>query len=661
MYNTLKSCKVPLRKPIPECSSILLRDYQKDAVKAVHEAIKAGIRRPAVVLSTGGGKTVVFSYLIPQLKPLTPQQGNKTLVLAHKEELVQQAASTIQRISPDLKVDIDMRKLKPTPDADVIVASVPTLVRATRLHKYDPSEFKAIIVDECHHATAQSWTKILECFGAHTPNLKIAVLGFTATFERTDGDYLSKVFDQIVYQRKLEEMIQNKELAEIIFSVIEAKLDLSRLKMRYGDYETTMLAKHMMNPDVIDTVALSYLKLRKQFSFKRTLIFCVSIEHCKVLCAVLRSQGINAQYVSGETAKHERQAIIEDFKNGIISVLCNVQVFTEGTDIPSIDSVFLARPTRSRVLLTQMIGRGLRLCEGKTHCHIVDIADTTGIGLQSAPEMMDLPPNYNINAKTYTQLVKERAHEAEVENEKEFIEMQEKLKKLKLLKDSIDDIDMKIKTLDGFTSIISGNADKFEDSAAVSDEFYNSRLRWVRLEYDVWGVQGESLDFILVRRSYLDDRPLFEAEMWSFTSINQLKMSRFRSVKKSMKYKFGTKSSNLRSVLVDCEQEFFKYNKSKFFKTASFYKLELTNAQYDLLLPKFTAQVKKNYKDQKLLETLAEKLKTMSRSKAGGLIFAFKYSVNSICIRWELNLMLGPDKYVESKKLKLEKLAKLMQ
>lgn len=176
---------------------IKLRDYQEHAVKNTLESIERGVKRPAVVLATGGGKTVVMSHLIPQIK--SQNKGDKVLVLAHKQELVRQAAATIHRSNPDLRVCIDMAKAKPDlENQDVVVASVPTLVYRTRMERYDPTQYKAIILDECHHATAHSWMKILDYFGALEADAKVYTIGFTATLERADGMSLGNEFGESV-------------------------------------------------------------------------------------------------------------------------------------------------------------------------------------------------------------------------------------------------------------------------------------------------------------------------------------------------------------------------------------------------------------------------------------------------------------------------------
>ncbi|ODV77509.1 P-loop containing nucleoside triphosphate hydrolase protein [Suhomyces tanzawaensis NRRL Y-17324] len=631
-----------------------LRDYQVNAIESVHNAIARGIRRPAVVLATGGGKTVVFSHIIKDLAPLLPSRGNKTLVLAHKEELVHQAAKTISSTYPEAKVDIDMRNLKPSSDAEIIVGSVPTLIRSSRLEKYNPSEFKAIILDECHHATASSWLKILKYFGADTASLEIYVLGFTATLERNDGKNLGEIFDEIVYERSLLEMVKNKELVDVKFSSIDVHVDLDKVASRKDDYQISSLSEAMNTADVNSVVALSYIKLQKEFNFKSTLIFCVDINHCKTLCGVLQKQGINAQYITGETSKHERRAIIDDFKSGIINVLCNVQVFTEGTDIPNIDSLFLARPTKSRVLLVQMIGRGLRLYKGKSHCHVIDIAGTKGTGIQSVPTLFSLPPDYVIHGKSYEQLTQEKEqYDLEQEQLKKenlnkeqalkLLEMQKKSEQLFEMEDLVQSVDLNVSTYDGFLALEKESTKKYQLVKVVNEEFSNNYLPWIRLEYDLWGLLVDQLHFLLIRKLVEGDTTKWNLSLNRFASNAQLVSSSFMCPRQSVVSDIST-STNLQSLLIDAEKLATSIDKSFRFRVKDFQK-PLTPKQASYLIPKMIQKLNQFYDvTTQMEESLKDQIQGLSKKRAGGLIFAFKYSKKSLWIRWELQKMVGPDR-----------------
>ena len=470
----------------------------------VVDAIKNGTRRPAVVLGTGGGKTVVMAHLIPRLPYRT---GTKTLVLAHKEELVRQIAQTVRRANPTLQVDVDMRKLKPSADADVIVGSVPTLVRQTRLRWYDPTQFKAVLVDECHHATALSWTKILDHFNALSRDLPVLVVGFTATLERADGASLGRVFDAVAYERNLLTMVNNRELCDARFLTVQLDLDLDQVAVCDGDYVPAQLDQHVNTCDVNLQLARAYATLKRRLGLTATLVFCVSVEHCRTLCAVFQAQGINAQYVSGETVRHERLAILDDFRRGRIDVLCNVLVFTEGTDIPNIDSLVLARPTRSRPLLTQMVGRGLRLHHRKSHCHVIDMVDVTGIGVLSVPLLFGLPATHDVRDKT----IRDLSHDKAAIDLEELRRVAEE--RVRAVRDLLDharrptDWDVRLELHGGFAELIRLHLMALALQQGLAKQFARDRNEWVRLEHNVWGTESaDSGKFWLVEVGHEDGR-----------------------------------------------------------------------------------------------------------------------------------------------------------
>lgn len=606
-----------------------------DAIEAVKDAISRKVHRAAVVMATGGGKTVVFSHLIPLLQPSSPSRGNRTLILAHKEELINQAVNTVRRVCPHFTVDIDRSVLKPGPDSDVVVASVPTLVRMTRLNQYDPNEFKAIILDECHHAMASSWLKILKYFGADTKDLPIYVLGFTATLERNDGQALGDVFDEIVFERSLLEMVKNNELVDVKFSALRLDVDLSSVKTRGDDYDVESLSEVMNTSDVNLMVALSYMKLQKKHGFQSTLIFCVNVSHCKTLCGVLQSHGINAQYVTGETSRFERRDIIEDFKNGKIDVLCNVLVFTEGTDIPNIDSLVLARPTKSRLLLAQMIGRGLRLHEGKEYCHVIDIASNVNGNMQSVPTLFALPSDYNIEGKNFEQLTKEKIVYDEEELSRREAERRAEEKatqdELDKLTNKLEKLNLHFTTYDGFMSLPDQSESEMTANERLNRAIFESPLHWVRLEYDVWGTQLDE-QYLLIKRV----SKTFYLTLNQFASPLSIQASKFQ-VKRKQEIREIMESSDINEILAKARA---MYSKPTFRFAGT-----ITPKQHKHLLSKMEARMRQYYDvTPELAEKLPMKLRSISKNKASALIFAFKYSAKSLYIRWQLNKMLGPDK-----------------
>lgn len=623
-------------------SLIVLRDYQQKAIDSVLNAFKRDVKRPAFVLATGGGKTIVFSSLIPKIPKTSPERGNKVLVLAHTEELIRQATFTIKRMNPTLRVEMDMRALKPSPNADVIVGSVQTLVRMSRLQTYEPSEFKGIILDECHHATANSWLKILKHFDADHSKLDIYVIGCTATMERNDNQSLGKVFDEIVFERNLLTMIENKELVDVKFTSLKADLDLSKVTNYKNDYAVLSLSKAVNDSNANMVVVAAYKKLKKQYGFKSTMMFCVDINHCKTLCGLLQREGINAQYVTGETVRHQRSRIIEDFRYGIVDVLCNVQVFTEGTDMPNIDSIFLVRPTKSRPLLVQMIGRGLRLNEGKTVCHVADLAGTRGTGVQSVPSLFSLPSEFPIEGKGFKQIELEKDKYLE-DRKQELIKkeyqrrLEEELIHEKLVKFE-EDLVLNFTTVDGFNALEAKDIEEFEDSSKIQKALCTSSLIWVRLEYDLWASQVDER-FFLLKRVNADSGNRFELSSSGFVPGYVKIMANFK-VPRTTKEEFIMSDYNLTTVIRKAENLFLGPIRFTYLE-----KKKITEKQILYLQGKMSGVIKKYYDlTPELEQKFLESLKQFSRIRANSMIFALKYSVNSLHLKWELQRILGPNK-----------------
>lgn len=613
-------------------SNFKLRDYQEVAVKSVLEAVDQGIRRQAVVLATGGGKTMVFSYLIPFIKSTSPTR-HKTLVLAHREELVNHAAQTIRNLNPHLKVGIDKAKQRMSDDDDVVVASVLTLVynKLARLQRYDKNEFKAIILDECHHAVATTWNKIIDYFDATTPELPVYVLGFTATMERYDGKPLGVVFDKIVFERNLVEMIKNKDLADIKFSTIELDVDLKAIKELNNDFDTESLADALTSSHTILQVALAYKRLREKFNFKSTLVFCINIDHCRTLCAELQKQGINAQYVTGLTNKTERAEILADFKSGEIAVLCNVLVFTEGTDIPNIDSLFLGRPTKSRPLLVQMIGRGLRLHEKKTHCHVIDIASTMSTGIVSVPTLCGFETEGTPEAKKETEEKAEAVDSLLKSLEKMNLE-EEIATKVKEAQLMMDYWTLNVETVDGFTSLVEPETEQYSEKDELRI-IRTSNMPWVRLEYDVWGLPLIRSEFLTMRRDRRANGNVFHLTLCQFFPKQEFQHRPYRGLK-------FEDPADLMTVLDLAEKYYVKLRGHDIIQANK----SASAAQINLLKKILSGQVNKIYGNgEEIKEKLGEELSKFKMKRASDLIFAHKYKASSLWVRWELQRMIGPD------------------
>ncbi|MCD7838058.1 MAG: DEAD/DEAH box helicase, partial [Clostridiales bacterium] len=315
-------------------------------------------------MATGLGKTVTFANI--------PRHG-RMLILSHREELVRQPLKYF-----DCETGVEMAKEHAAPTAEVVSASVPSLVR--RLERFDPEEFDLIICDECHHAGARTYKKIFNYFRPRK------LVGFTATPNRSDGIRLNDVFSDIIFQRDLRWAIQEGWLCDIYCRRVNIGYDLSAVHSRNGDYAPGELDEAM--DGTADAIAEAYHTMAKG----ATLIFAVSVRQCQEIAS--RIEG--AEVVTGETKN--RADIIRRFTNREIPCLVNCMVFTEGTDLPLVETVIIARPTQSDSLYTQMVGRGLRLHPDKTQLNLIDCVGVTGkASLCTAPtllgvDMDNIPP-----------------------------------------------------------------------------------------------------------------------------------------------------------------------------------------------------------------------------------------------------------------------------
>lgn len=300
-----------------------LRDYQKECISTI---TKKPPGRYLIQMATGLGKTVTFANI--------PRQG-RTLLLSHREELVNQP----RKYFP-CTFGVEQGKSK-SHGEEVVSASVQSL--AKRLSRFEPNEFDMIICDEAHHAAANTYRKIFNHF---TPRL---LLGFTATPNRADGARLNDAFSEIIFQRDLRWGIKNGYLSDILCRRVDIGYDLTNVSTRCGDYAPGELDEAMS--DTSDAIAEAYEKYAKG----ATLIFAVSVRHANEIASKIEG----AVVVTGKT--ENRAEIIERFSKREIPCIVNCMVFTEGTDIPLVETVIIARPTKSDSLYAQMVGRGLIL------------------------------------------------------------------------------------------------------------------------------------------------------------------------------------------------------------------------------------------------------------------------------------------------------------
>ena len=376
-------------------TSFQLRDYQAECLEAIKSRYLQGIRRQLVCLPTGSGKTIIFSAF-----PAYFQMKNQMLVLAHRSELLDQAREKIQGINPLLRVEVEQAGRNADPESPIVVASVPTLGRkdSKRLSRLDPDRFFLIVVDEAHHATAKTYRRILDYFGLVDPNTRKLLVGFTATPKRGDGEGLEAIFEEIVYSRTLPEMIGEGYLSPVAGYRVETDIDLSGVKVRMGDFVVAQLS---LAVNVEQRNRLVVNVFRTLLKNRQTLCFCVDVAHAHSLAEAFRTEGISAGAVSGDMDRADREKVLAGFRDGTIHVVTNCMVLTEGYDEPSVEGIILARPTKSSLLYTQMIGRGTRLHPGKENVTIVDIVDVTrDHSINTLPGLFGLSEKFDLEGNT---------------------------------------------------------------------------------------------------------------------------------------------------------------------------------------------------------------------------------------------------------------------
>ena len=332
-----------------------LRPYQAEAVYRVEEQWRSGVQKTLLVLPTGTGKTICFAKIAENCV----RQGMRVLILAHRGELLDQAADKLQKAT-GLGCAVEKAE-ESCLDSwfRVVVGSVQTLMRQSRLDRFDPDYFDTIIIDEAHHALSPSYRTILDYFD------HAKVLGVTATPDRGDMKDLGAVFESLAYEYKLSNAIHDGYLCKIRALTIPLKLDISKVGVSAGDFKVGDIGT-ALDPYLEQIAAQMAIHCHN----KKTVVFLPLIKTSQKFRDMLNMQGFNAAEVNGES--EDRAEILADFEDGKYNVLCNSMLLTEGWDCPSVDCIVVLRPTKVRSLYCQMVGRGTRLFPGKDHLLLLD-------------------------------------------------------------------------------------------------------------------------------------------------------------------------------------------------------------------------------------------------------------------------------------------------
>lgn len=335
-----------------------LRIYQHDIVNRVFSSLQ-NLNSLLIQMPTGTGKTTVFSAIVK--KQITKFETNKrVLIIVHRKELVEQIYTRLRIFG--IRAGIIMANEIYEPERQVQIASLQTLIRKKDL----PKNISLIIVDEAHHILSKSYLTLLSNYK------QSKLLGFTATPTRLSGEGFDKIFQKLIQSKSIKWFIENQFLSQYKHLSLKDN-DLYKLKINYltKDYDEVSLSNFMQTDKKIADILLAYEKYSRK---RKCIIFCVDVKHMLTLIDKFKNHNISCSYIDSNTKKEEREQTLQDFKENNIDVLFNVNIFTEGFDCPDIETVILARPTKSLVLYIQQVGRVLRYKEDN-YSLIIDCAN----------------------------------------------------------------------------------------------------------------------------------------------------------------------------------------------------------------------------------------------------------------------------------------------
>lgn len=364
-------------------TAITLRDYQEEALGKIDEAEERGVKRQLGVAATGLGKTIIFSTLAERRRV-------PTLILAHRDELISQAADKLLSVWPDAEIGV-VKASRNEVDKPIVVASVQTLARRSRLEQLPQGHFGLVITDEAHHAKADSYQRIYDHLGCGTEDGPLHV-GVTATPDRGDGKGLDDIYDEITFVYDLLWGIRAGYLSDLRGLRIYLKdVDFTKAKVRQGDYATGETGQMLEDADAPALIADAWLE---HASDRKTIVFTPTVATAEQTRDEFLDRGIEAAMVSGTTPIEERRDMLKQFAAGELRVIANCGVLTEGFDDPAVDCIIMARPTKSRALYTQCIGRGSRKHPGKQDCLVMDVC-----GASDTMSLVTIPSLFGIEQR----------------------------------------------------------------------------------------------------------------------------------------------------------------------------------------------------------------------------------------------------------------------
>ncbi|MDD6827807.1 MAG: DEAD/DEAH box helicase [Oscillospiraceae bacterium] len=336
-----------------------LREHQEEALKNLAEMRINGETIALVQGATGSGKSAIG---VLDAKSV----GKRTLFIAHTKELVDQGAENFKKLWPEVTVGKYLGDEHDT-DAFVICASVQSIIR--NLDKFEPDDFGYLIIDECHHTASDSYMRLLGYFRPSS-----FTLGLTATPDRADGEDLLEIFKTMAHKLDIKDAVEQGVLAPVRCIRVKTNIDLSDVRINGFKYNSLDLENAVTVPGRNELIVNTYLEYVKN---KPCVIFCTSVKHAETIAEMLRTNGVSAESVSGQT--RNRKQILQDYKDRKISVLCACDLLNEGWDSPQTEVLFMARPTMSKTIYLQQLGRGMRTYKGKDHLMVFDFVDNANM------------------------------------------------------------------------------------------------------------------------------------------------------------------------------------------------------------------------------------------------------------------------------------------
>lgn len=344
--------------PYQEASEVSLRKHQTDALQQLHELRNQGKTIALLTHATGTGKTHIALSDARNC-------GLRTLYLAHRTPLLSQTQARFTEIWSEASSAI-YRPSHLKPDTQIVLSTIQAM--AASLTNFDEREFGYIIVDEAHHAAAETYRKVIGYFKAKF------ILGLTATPERHDGQSLIEIFQNSAHRLDLEDAIARKLLVPIRCVRVRTNVDLTNIRFNGVDYRSTDLGKYLFVPSRDQLIVETYIN---HALGKRAVCFCIDVSHAERMAIEFNQRGVQAAYVSGRMGHNQRQEVLEAYHKGEIQVLCACDILNEGWDSPETEVLLMARPTLSKVVYVQQLGRGTRPAAGKEYLLVFDFIDNT--------------------------------------------------------------------------------------------------------------------------------------------------------------------------------------------------------------------------------------------------------------------------------------------